>query len=429
MGGPVTDASNARYSKTAAAGALGLHALNGLLAALMDRFPSSLDELQHLSFIRAMGARPRLLPDYDGLRVLSGPAGGFTNAPNYLNHPSPYYLLMGPFDRIVGGSILGLRLANLGLSLAAVAILLAAGFQVLKGWRERAVFAAGLVLFPKLGAVAGLINNDNAALFAVAVAVLGLVAWHRGPSARSALILGLGVALCGWTKLTVLLMVAISVVTAEGLRLRRTLKLEDPAAYAILVAGFALAAIPSLANLAVYGRLLHHADTFTVPMAERAHLGLGQYVWLFLGYMAEKWAALEPTDLIQRLGLALVIGLAALAVWLGLRQPEAGQRDADEAAGWRVASAMILATLPVLAIHIYFGWRTFREDGFLEMAQMRYYYGLWPGYALGLGLLWLRFPRLAWRRPLTMATGFLLASASFSFWAAIMLLKGQSQIG
>ena len=425
----MTNASNARDSKIAAACALGFHTLNGLLALFMDRFPSSLDELQHLSFIRTMETRPSLLPNYDGLRVLSGPDGGFTDAPNYLNHPSPYYLLMGPVDRLTGGSIVGLRLANLSLSLAAIAILLLAGFKVLKGWRERAVFAGALVLFPKIGAVAGLINNDNGALMAVAIALLGLVAWQRAPTRRTALLLALGVAACGWTKLTVLLMVAFSVVIAEGLRLWRTRTFEDGAAYAILCGGFALAAVPSLANLAAYGRLLHHTDTFTVPMAERAHLDVPQYVWLFLRYMAEKWAALEPTDLIQRLGLFLVIGLSGLAVFLGLRDRDPAARGADEAAGWRIGCGAILATLPVLAIHIYFGWRTFREDGFLEMAQMRYYYGLWPGLALGLALVWLRFPRPAWRRGLTMATGFLLASASFSFWGVIMLLKGQGQIG
>ena len=425
----MTDASNARDSRIAAACALAFHALNGGLAVVMDRFPSSLDELQHLSFIRAMEARPSLLPNYDAVHVLSGAAGGFTDTPNYLNHPSPYYLLMGPIDRLTGGSILALRMANLSLSLAAIAVLLLAGVRVLRGWRERAVFAGALVLFPKLGAVAGLINNDNGAILAVAVAMLGLVAWQQNPTRRSALLLAAGVALCGWTKLTVLLMVAFSVLISEGLRLWRTRKPEDLVAYAIVCGGFALAAIPSLANLAAYGRLLHHTDSFTVPIAERASLGFGQYVWLFLRYMAEKWAALEPTDLIQRLGLALVVGLAATAVAVGLRAPKSEAGDADEAAGWRIASGAILATLPVLAIHIYFGWRTFREDGFLEMAQMRYYYGLWPGFALGLGLIWLRFPRPAWRRPLTLATGFLLASASYSFWGLIMLLKGQGQIG
>ena len=425
----MTEESNARQSKIAAGCALAFHALNGGFAVLMDRFPSSLDELQHLSFIRSMEARPSLLPNYDALRTLSGSASGFTDAPNYLNHPSPYYLLMGPIDRLTGGSIVGLRLANLSLSLAAVAILLVAGFRVLKRWRERAVFAGALVLFPKLGAVAGLINNDNGAILAVAVAVLGLVAWQRDPGRRSALLLAAGLALCGWTKLTVLLMVAFSVVIAEGLRLWRARKLEDLAAYAIVGAGFALAAIPSLSNLAAYGRLLHHTDSFTVPIAQRADLGFGQYVWLFLRYMAEKWAALEPTDLIQRLGLGLVVILAAAVVSVGLRTSKSDASDTEEAAGWRIACGAILATLPVLAIHIYFGWRTFREDGFLEMAQMRYYYGLWPGFALGLGLLWLRFPRPAWRRPLTMVTGFLLASASFSFWALIMLLKGQTQVG
>ncbi len=425
----MTDANNARVSRAAAACALAFHALGGLLAALMDRFPSSLDELQHLSFIRAMGMRPRVLPNYDDLRVLAGPAGGFTNAPNYLNHPSLYYMLMAPLDRLTGGSVLALRLANLGLSLAAVAILLAAGFKVLKGWRERAVFAGALVLFPKLAAVAGLINNDNGALLAVAVAVFGLIAWQRAPSRGAVLVLALGVALCGWTKLTVLLMIGFSVAIAEGLRLWRTRRPAPWTGYVLLGAGLAVAAIPSLANLAAYGRLLHHSDVFTVPAGERAQLSPLQYLWLFARYMAEKWAALEPTDLIQQLGLYLVLGLAAVSVRLGLARVIRPGEDADEDAGWRVATAMILATLPVLATHVWFGWRTFREDGFLEMAQMRYYYGLWPGFALGLALLWLRFPWPSRRRPLTMATGFLLASASFSFWALIMLLKGQTRIG
>jgi hypothetical protein len=425
----VTDAPSDRNSRIAAGGALAFHALNGLFAALMDRFPSSLDELQHLSFIRAMAARPRILPNYDALRVLAGPTGGFTAAPNYLNHPSPYYLLMAPIDRLVGGSVLSLRLVNLSLSLAGVAILLAAGFRVFKGWRERAVFAGALVLFPKLGAVAGLINNDNAAFLAVAVAVMGLVAWQRSPSRRAAILLALGVALCGWTKLTVLLMIGFSVAIGEALRLWRARKPADLGAYAIIATGLVIAAIPSLANLVAYGRVLHHSDVFTVPMALRPHLGFARYTALFLGYMAEKWAALEPTDLIQRLGLFLTLGLAAIAVRIGLRDAPPTERADDEAAGWRAACAMVLATLPVLLIHLYFGWKTFREDGFLEMAQMRYYYGLWPGFALGLGLLWLRFPWPALRSPATLVTGALLASASFGFWAAIMLLRGQTQIG
>src|ERR1022692_2725795 len=41
-------------------------------------------------------------------------------------------------------------------TLCAVALMLTAGFSVLKGWKERAVFAAALVLFPKLAVIGGL---------------------------------------------------------------------------------------------------------------------------------------------------------------------------------------------------------------------------------------------------------------------------------
>ncbi len=414
-------------SALVAAAALAFHAVNGLAAALMDAFPASLDELQHLSFARFMEQRPSLLPDYDRMTVLAGAGGPFTAAPNYLNHPSPYYLLMGLVDRLGGGSILVLRMANLALSLAAVGVLLLAGFRLLKDWRERAVFAGALVLFPKLGAVAGLINNDNAALLAVGVCLLGLIEWRRAPSARSAAWLAGGLALCGWVKLTVLLMLVFGAGATEALRLWRSRKPASPLAYAILGAGLALAAIPSLANVAAYGRLLHHTSAHVVVPALRQHLEFGQYVGTFMRFMALKWAALEPTDPLQQLGLYLLLALAGLAVALGLRR--AVDRELDEAPAWDIAVGLILATLPVLVIHLYFGWRTFQEDGFLEMAQMRYYYGVWPGFALGLALLWLRFPRPALRGAATSATAVLLASSSFIFWAGVMLLHGQTRIG
>src|SRR5580704_17139250 len=111
--------SNRLLSWIVALSALSFHAASGPISALMGVFPTTLDELEHLSYIRSMEQAPRLVPRYEDLRVLAPVGGHFTSAVNYLNHPSPYYLLMGLVDRAVGGSILGLRLADLGLSLGA----------------------------------------------------------------------------------------------------------------------------------------------------------------------------------------------------------------------------------------------------------------------------------------------------------------------
>ncbi|MDR3506516.1 MAG: hypothetical protein P4L64_01335 [Caulobacteraceae bacterium] len=400
------------------------------MTALTSRFPASLDELQHLSFIRWSEADPRLLPRYQDLRVLEGNDHVFTSAPNYLNHPAPYYLLMGLVDRALGGSVLGLRLVNLGLSLSALALLLVVGFRLLQGWRERAVFAFALVLFPKLGVVGGLINNDNGALLAVAVGCLGLVAWQRRPTFGAALLLAIGLALCGWTKFTVLLMIVSAAAVAEVLRYWKSRERPEFGAILVLGAGLLIAAIPSVANLATYGRVLHHTAAFYVNPIDRAPLGFGGYAQAFFLAMAQKWAALEPSNAAQVLGLCVVIGLAGAAVMTGVRQiggPGGNAPSSNPA--WRVAIGLILATAPVLAMHLYFGWRTFVEDGFIEMAQVRYYYGVWPGFALGLALLWRSQEDTRLRLWVTTITAVLLATASISFAVLMLAVRGRGLTG
>ena len=423
---------NAWLSWIAAISALAFHAANGLFTALMFRFPSTLDELQHLSFIRSMEQTPRLFPRYQDLRVLDAQGRHFTSAANYLNHPSPYYLLMGPIDRVLGGSTLDLRFVNLGLSLCAVALMLWAGYRLLENWKERAVFAAVLVLFPKLGVVAGLISNDNAALLATGLGFLGLIEWQQRPSARTALLLAVAVALCGWTKLTVLLMFGFSISIAEALRLWSGAERPRIRDYGVVCGGFVVAALPSLAGIAAYHRVLYHSYVYYVPPAQRVSLSAAHYAAIFLRNMLIKWSALEPSDGLARLGLFLVFALAAAALVIGARQMRAGPASTespDAGAAWRVSGAMILATAPVVLLHLYFGWQTFVEDGFVAMATDRYYYGIWPGFALGLALLWRAYPGRALKTPTTIVAVALLAFSSVAATAVFALAHGQMTIG
>ncbi|MGH6987930.1 MAG: hypothetical protein ACRED9_13975 [Caulobacteraceae bacterium] len=371
--------------------ALAWHLFGALLVARLIAFPSTLDEIEHLSFIRWMERAPSLLPHYERMRILAPDLAHWTNTTNYVVHPSPYYLFIGLFDRLFGGNVLTLRLVDIAISTTAVALILWAGFRVLSGWRERAAFAAFLVGFPKLAIVAGMINNDNAAFLAAGVGFACLLAWQRRAGWREAAFLAFGLAFCGWTKLTVLLMVGLSALIAEALRATSGARKASLPGFLIISSGGLVGAIPTIANFARYGAPLYESPTFAGPTTHPLVLSLPKYANLFFWQMGVKWSAFEPSPLIARIGLVIVLLLASLVVVLTMLRQGSNSGSLDEAGPWRLAAGSALALIPILALHLWFGWSAMRETGFIDAAQPRYYYGLWPGISFGLALL------LVWR--------------------------------
>jgi hypothetical protein len=63
------------------------------------------------------------------------------------------------------------------------------------------------------------------------------------------------------------------------------------------------------------------------------------------------------------------------------------------------------------------------------MAQPRYYYGVWPSFALGLALLWARAPAGRARAVAAAIVGLLLASSSLAVLGLVALVHGQTRIG
>ncbi len=371
-----------------------------------------------------MEAKPELFPKYQDLRVLDAVGRWFTSTPNYLNHPTPYYFAMGVVDRLTGELITALRMANLTISTAAIVILIAVGFRLLKSWLERTIYAMALVLFPKIGLLAGLINNDNAALFAVGVACLGLADWHRKPSAASASLLALGIALCGWVKLTALVMIGLATIIAELQRPCLHTRAGRPAlpSYSVVAAGFVVAAIPTLMNFAAYGRPLFQAwRPDDIPPGPN-HLSFLAYAAIFFNRLTGDWSALTPTPVSQ--SVALVIVLAFTAKYLFDEYANRQGLNGDHAVASRIATALILATIPTLLIHLEFGWRTYLENGETNSSLMRYYYAVWPGYALALALLWLRSKGRFWSTPALICVGLFLFLCSPLFMELAAALRG-----
>lgn len=376
--------------------ALLFHVSGALWTAAKIPFPSTIDELQHLSYVQEMAEVPILFPRFEKMRILNDTLGAFTPRANYLNHPSPYYHLMALIDDPAAPAVTRiwvLRVANLVLSSLGIILMLFAGMTLLSNLGAFALFAAILVMFPKLAIVGGLINNDNLGVLATGLCFVGLARLHRGGGNGAGMLFGLGIALAGWTKLTVLVMIGFVLIASELLRLGEAQDRRRWLALGVASAIGAVGFIPTIWNFITYGRPLYIytglAHNF-VPVAERPALDFLDHAVLFLHQMVLKWPALEPAQWIQIVGLAgamaavlTIIAVEARARW---RCVGATPIPGPGGAANLIAAAYGLSVVTTLAVHITFGWRVFLEMGDLTSAQPRYYYVVWPGLALAITL-------------------------------------------
>ena len=388
-----------------------------LWLAFTTPFPSPIDELQHISFVQTMASEPKLFPDHSGL-VVEPLTEGEARKPNYLNHPSPYYLALGlawDAGASVESQVLKLRLINVALAALAMAIMLLAGASALPDIPSRAVFSAALVLFPKTAAAAGLVNNDALVLLATAIVFAGLVRLLRSPHTGAAALLGTGLALAGWTKLTALIMLG----TAASLALlvlvwSRPSVGWRPAFVAAAVA--ALGAIPTAINLLVTGRIIWTSPTHNaVPLEARPDFSFVQFLLHFFDKLALKWPALEPAAPIQLASLAAVL-FACLVLCRRFLLPVLHKERMEPLV--LVALAFVLALPFSVGVHVIYGWTAFLAIGDLTSAQMRYYGPLWPGIALAMTLLHREIlsPRLRLASSLAMGELLLISSPAVALF-------------
>ncbi|WP_344706468.1 hypothetical protein [Sphingomonas swuensis] len=333
-----------------------------------------------------MAANPEFFPDYASLG--SGlPPSAAAPEPNYLNHPTPYYVALGQLwdDGVsVEGQMLKLRLINVAVASFAIIIMLAAGAMAFPDLSGRAVFSSVLVLFPKTPGMAGFVNNDSLVLVATGIVFAGLLRLADQRDTRAGLLVGAGLALAGWTKLTALVMLgtaALLVVLLVALNgravARRTLLTGASIA--------AIGAIPTFANLLSSGKIIWSSPTHNaVPEALRPDLSAGEFLLHFLQNLALKWPAFEPAAPIQLACLAAVLLICLAGAFFIL--PTVLRREQPEPLAL-VAGAFLLALPISIGIHTIYGWSAFLAIGDLTSAQMRYYAPLWPGIALAMTLV------------------------------------------
>ncbi len=365
---------------------IALFALGGAFVMLRVPFPTTYDELQHVSFIAALRDAPTLFPHYGSYRILDETLTRWTDMQNYLAHPPLYYLLLAPF----GNDVALLRAVNFLMALAGFALSAAAGVRLLATTMQRVGFLTLLVVFSKPALIAGMVNNDNLVLLET-----GLLLWvltkatcHARESGhpkssldsrfrgndnqdrRDGLIVAILLALIGWTKFNAFvgLTFFVGLLHIFNIFARRE-KLLGRTSW-LLLTGVFVGAIPTSVNLATFGAPAWVPTGFLfVDPPQRQAYDLAAFIAAFWHKIGLKIFYIDGIVDLLPFAVAMVL-LAACAIFA----PPSRQRD--------LAISATTATLAFAAVHTFYGWNSFRALGSMSDAQSRYYVMLWPVLAM-----------------------------------------------
>jgi hypothetical protein len=358
------------------------HVFVATSVALYSFFPSNYDEIAHISFIKAMAEAPVFFPHYGDYRLLDPKdLGLWTGEPNYIAHPSLYYLFMAPLWILSGGSALALRLADVALSSFGLALTAAAGMRLISIARTRLIFVLLVFCFPKNPIIGGIVSNDNFVLIAA-----GLFFWGCASPRHRIFWLSLALILAGWTKLTALVGLGAATGALMLIELLHEGKPSFRRGHLALCLALLLGFIPYAVNWMRMGHLLFVPQNsfWIIPADRRPNLDLFGFLGGFFQQIVHKFPAgdrmMDAT--IPLIGLIL-FSFAAF------------QSRGDDKAR-RVALSFLAAFVIFVPIHFYYAWHTFLSSGETCDAQPRYYNELWPGFALALSLACTAIDRQRW---------------------------------
>jgi hypothetical protein len=347
-----------------------------------------LDEVAHLSYVAQAQATGLKWPAFAEMRLLDPQTFQFGAEQNYLNHPPFYYWLIaavGP--QLLGqpGSMIPVRVLNIGLAAIGLAALLLLARRMQLGQSEFYAFVAMVAATPVLAAVAGSVNNDNFSFFGGAVGLLGLYVYAAASSRGWLLVACGGMLAASAAKLTGLLLVGTTLALTFALMGTR----RRPAAADLLIVACSLivAASPYLVFLLQYGSPAPNTPAQSALLANGAavagwadapRMNPAAYVVFFLKSLLMGWIlARPPFDALQLSLLALpaatiLISLAGLGVSIrAVMDRRAQPTDFIVVAGM---GALALT----LAIHMAFSYQRHLETGWMQDAYPRYYLPLIP---------------------------------------------------
>jgi hypothetical protein len=368
------------------------------LSAIRKDVTLGFDEVAHASYVAYLQHSGETLPKFEDMRMLDPSSFEFTNEGNYLDHPSPYYVLvarMGPTLEGHPEAILVDRLFNVLLVAIGLAALMAVGLVAKLPRLTLYAYIVPIAGIPVLAPLAGAINNDNAAFAGGGIATLAALQLLNTES-RAWLIAALGgVILASWAKFTGLLLVGGLV---GGVLLWLLWRGRLPSQWVGLIAIAALLAVaPYVALFAQYGSptprtpgqiAMIKSGALAVGWDSAARMTPASYAAQFVSEFVLEWMpTLKPRNALNYAALTIPIA-AALCAFVGFLA--AVQRIAHEKAGPLdiVVAAGMLAFAGTFLIHAVFSYELHTEFGWLTTAYPRYYLPLAAVFPLaGLSLL------------------------------------------
>jgi hypothetical protein len=334
-------------------------------------WPGPFDELQHVSYAAALQEQGSVVPHFEAQRVLDpSDLSRWTEARNYVGHPSPYYALVALLlDRSLPPSeaLAVPRLLSFVLIAAAVALTLAAGLRHFGSSLTATVtFCALVALCPILFPLSAQVTNDSLAVLAGALAYWGV---SREASRLGAAAFAAGLVLAMWAKPNAGLLVGAWAGCVAWLRG------GPPLRPALVVAAGVVGAAPYLDMLWRYGTAIPVTFEWVSGTTGTA-VSTSGYVRQFLGQFARSWSIGEIGRPVVLLAFGALLACAGWGAWLG--------RKALDPFRGEVAAAAVMAFVAVLAIHLPYAALTL--GGSRGAAAFRYYLALWPMLAHAVAL-------------------------------------------
>jgi hypothetical protein len=341
------------------------------------------DEVAHVSYVAHIQRTGDLWPALERMRLLDPRTFRFTDRANYLNHPSPFYVLLAALGPTLEGHPAALsahRMIDVVIAVLGFAALLALGLAARWPRHEFYAFAVPLACIPVLAPLAGAVNNDDLAFSGGAVVLLGLwqlTATGRGSWLAPALI---GVVVAAWAKLTGLLLAggllgAVLVyllwrkrLPASWLGAAALVLLIAAAPYLVFVWQYGSPTPETPAQLALLADGAREAGWADLPRRSfPAYLG-----YFLVAFVADWMPTLVPRNGVQYAMLAIPLGALACAgagIVLSLRR----LWRRNEATLDVVVIGGTAAIAATFAIHVVYSYGRYLATGWLMDAYPRYY--------------------------------------------------------
>ena len=353
------------------------------LSAVRKDVTRGFDEVAHASYIAHLQRTGETWPAFEDMRMLDPSSFRFTSEANYLDHPSPYYLLLARLGPNLEGhpeAILVHRLFNLVLAAIGLAALMAVGLVARLPRLAFYAYIVPLAGIPVLAPLAGAINNDNAAFAGGGIATLAALQLLVTGSRASLLAALGGVIVASWAKFTGLLL-AGGLVAGVLLWLLWRGRLQSRWIVLIAIAAL-LASAPYVALFAQYGSptprtaggiAMIKTGALAAGWDSAARLTPASYAAHFVSEFVLEWMpTLKPRNALNYAALAIPI-MVALCAFAGILV--AVQRIAYGKGGPLdiVIAAGALAFAGTFVIHGIFSYELHTEFGWLTTAYPRYY--------------------------------------------------------